>query len=59
MSVGVGIGFIFLAREGLSYAMLKHMPGAEQADMGGPAEDEEEENAQVEEERRERARIAR
>jgi hypothetical protein len=27
--------------------------------MGGPAEGEEEENAQVEEERRERARIAR
>jgi hypothetical protein len=24
-SVGVGIGLIFLAREGLSYAMLKHM----------------------------------
>ena len=34
MSVGVGIGFIFLAREGLSYAMLKHMPGAEQAEVG-------------------------
>ena len=26
MSVGVGIGLIFLAREGLSYAMLKRMP---------------------------------
>ena len=26
MSVGVGIGFIFLAREGLSYAMLRRMP---------------------------------
>jgi uncharacterized protein (TIRG00374 family) len=56
MSVGVGIGFIFLAREGLSYAMLKHMPGAEQADMGKPAEEEE---PPVEEERHERARVAR
>lgn len=27
-SVGVGIGLIFLAREGLSYAMLKGMPAA-------------------------------
>ena len=27
MSVGVGIGFLFLAREGLSYAMLRRMPG--------------------------------
>jgi len=59
MSVGVGIGFIFLAREGLSYAMLKHMPGAEQADMGEAAEEAEEEMSQVEEERRDRARIAR
>jgi uncharacterized membrane protein YbhN (UPF0104 family) len=32
MSVGVGIGFLFLAREGLSYAMLKRMPGADQAE---------------------------
>ena len=36
MSVGVGIGFLFLAREGLSYAMLKHMPGAEQAEVSEP-----------------------
>ena len=57
MSVGVGIGFLFLAREGLSFAMLKHMPGAEQADMG-EAEDEAEEQL-VEQEQRERARIAR
>jgi uncharacterized protein (TIRG00374 family) len=34
MSVGVGVGFIFLAREGLSFAMLKRMPGAEQAEVG-------------------------
>ncbi|MDQ2981167.1 MAG: flippase-like domain-containing protein [Actinomycetota bacterium] len=34
MSVGVGIGLLFLAREGLSFAMLKRMPGAEQAEVG-------------------------
>jgi uncharacterized protein (TIRG00374 family) len=40
MSVGVGIGFIFLAREGLSFAMLKRMPGAEQAEVAeGDADD--------------------
>jgi hypothetical protein len=38
MSVGVGIGFIFLAREGLSFAMLRVMPGAEAAEM--PPEEE-------------------
>jgi uncharacterized protein (TIRG00374 family) len=31
-SVGVGVGLIFLAREGLSFAMLKVMPDASQAD---------------------------
>jgi uncharacterized membrane protein YbhN (UPF0104 family) len=36
-SVGVGIGLMFLAREGLSYAMLKRMPGADQAEAGGKA----------------------
>jgi uncharacterized membrane protein YbhN (UPF0104 family) len=57
MSVGVGIGFIFLAREGLSYAMLKHMPGAEQAEVG--QEDEEDGEQEAEQESRERARVAR
>jgi uncharacterized membrane protein YbhN (UPF0104 family) len=57
MSVGVGIGLIFLAREGLSYAMLKHMPGAEQADVG--QEDEEDGEQEAEQESRERARVAR
>ena len=33
MSVGVGVGLLFLAREGLSFAMLKRMPGAEQAEV--------------------------
>ena len=28
MSVGVGVGLIFLAREGLSFAMLRRMPDA-------------------------------
>jgi glycosyltransferase 2 family protein len=32
-SVGVGIGMIFLAREGLSFAMLRVMPGAEAAEV--------------------------
>jgi len=61
MSVGVGIGFLFLAREGLSYAMLKHMPGAEQADMGERDAEEQEEvqEEQAEQEQRERARVAR
>jgi uncharacterized membrane protein YbhN (UPF0104 family) len=33
MSVGVGVGLLFLAREGLSFAMLKRMPGADQAEV--------------------------
>jgi len=53
MSVGVGIGLLFLAREGLSYAMLKRMPGAEQAE----AAEEALEGEPVEEPVRARARI--
>jgi uncharacterized protein (TIRG00374 family) len=40
-SVGVGVGLIFLAREGLSFAMLKVMPDAAQAEVprgAAPAE---------------------
>ncbi len=37
-SVGVGVGLLFLAREGLSYAMLKRMPDAAQAEV--PEEEE-------------------
>ena len=55
MSVGVGIGLIFLAREGLSYAMLKHMPGADQAEVAGG----EPEVESVQEQPRARARVAR
>jgi uncharacterized protein (TIRG00374 family) len=32
-SVGVGVGLIFLAREGLSFAMLRVMPDASQAEI--------------------------
>ena len=32
-SVGIGVGLIFLAREGLSVAMLRVMPDASQADL--------------------------
>jgi uncharacterized protein (TIRG00374 family) len=55
MSVGVGVGLIFLAREGLSYAMLKHMPGADQAEVaqGEPGVES------VQEQPRARARVAR
>jgi len=37
MSVGVGVGLLFLMREGLSFATLKGMPGAA-GDDGEPAE---------------------
>lgn len=36
-SVGVGVGLIFLAREGLSFAMLKVMPQASQAEAPADA----------------------
>ena len=35
--VGVGFGLLFLAREGLSVAMLRVMPGASQAEVPGVA----------------------
>jgi uncharacterized membrane protein YbhN (UPF0104 family) len=35
-SVGIGVGLLFLAREGLSFAMLRVMPAADQAEV--PAE---------------------
>jgi uncharacterized membrane protein YbhN (UPF0104 family) len=38
-SVGVGVGMMFLAREGLSFAMLRRMPDASEAEI--PLEDEE------------------
>ena len=40
-SVGIGVGLLFLAREGLSFAMLRVMPTANQAELSSeePAED--------------------
>jgi hypothetical protein len=43
MSVGVGIGLVFLAREGLSFAVLRGMPAADEA----PVVEEEEIPAEV------------
>jgi hypothetical protein len=48
-SVGVGVGMLFLAHEGLSFAMLRVMPGAEAVELP------EEESPAAES--RERARI--
>jgi len=44
-SVGVGFGLLFLAREGLSYTMLKVMPDATQVEMPGPEAVEEQTGA--------------
>jgi glycosyltransferase 2 family protein len=52
-SVGVGVGMIFLAREGLSFAMLRRMPGAGEAEV---PQDECEASAE-QDERRARARV--
>jgi uncharacterized protein (TIRG00374 family) len=38
-SVGIGVGLLFLAREGLSFAMLKVMPSAAQAELGSESGD--------------------
>jgi uncharacterized protein (TIRG00374 family) len=42
-SVGIGVGVLFLAREGLSMAMLRVMPNAAQAEAGDNNESEESE----------------
>ena len=39
-SVGVGVGLIFLAREGLSFAMLRVMPDAAQAEVPNGRDEE-------------------
>jgi uncharacterized membrane protein YbhN (UPF0104 family) len=54
-SVGVGVGLIFLAREGLSFAMLKVMPDAAQAEV--PDEMSEAEEAAEVDAQRPRARV--
>jgi uncharacterized membrane protein YbhN (UPF0104 family) len=44
-SVGVGFGLLFLAREGLSYTMLKVMPDASQVELPGAEADQVERGA--------------
>ena len=39
MSVGIGVGLLFLAREGLSFAMLRELP--EEAEAAEAAEEPE------------------
>jgi hypothetical protein len=48
-SVGVGVGLLFLAREGFSYAMLKEMPdaAASDAEMAEPEEEPRRERSRV------------
>lgn len=51
-SVGIGIGTLFLAREGLSYAKLKEMEGDDEAEgaalaLGDPAEEPERAGARL------------
>ena len=46
-SVGIGVGLIFLGREGLSYAMLKVMPDVAQAEVPQDEEPEEHEPART------------
>jgi uncharacterized protein (TIRG00374 family) len=52
-SVGIGVGLVFLAREGLSVAMLKVMPEATQAEVPHEASSIEERDAEPE-----RARVS-
>ena len=54
MSVGIGLGMVFLAREGLSVAMLRRMPTAEEA-----IEEEPEAEPQLAERIRARAGVSR
>jgi uncharacterized protein (TIRG00374 family) len=53
-SVGIGIGLVFLGKEGLSFAMLRVMPTADQAEIAGEDPHEEEHAGQ-----RERASLPR
>src|SRR5205814_5834732 len=41
-SVGIGVGLLFIAREGLSFAMLRVMPAANQAELPAERTDEDE-----------------
>jgi uncharacterized protein (TIRG00374 family) len=53
-SVGVGVGLVFLAREGLSFAMLRRMPDASEAEI---PDEEDEALAAMEDGSRARARV--
>jgi uncharacterized protein (TIRG00374 family) len=55
-SVGVGIGLVFLAREGMSFAILRSMPGASTADHPQTDSDEEPDEEDLPE--RARARVS-
>jgi uncharacterized membrane protein YbhN (UPF0104 family) len=46
-SVGIGVGVLFIAREGLSMAMLTVMPNVAQAEAGGGTDPDEESEANV------------
>ncbi|HEY5660207.1 MAG TPA: lysylphosphatidylglycerol synthase transmembrane domain-containing protein [Gaiellaceae bacterium] len=46
-SVGIGVGLVFLGREGLSYAMLKVMPDMAQAEVPDDDEPAEQEQART------------
>jgi hypothetical protein len=52
-SVGIGVGLVFLAREGLSFAILRGMPDATEADVERP-----EDTVEADVERRERAGVS-
>jgi glycosyltransferase 2 family protein len=54
-SVGIGVGLLFLAREGLTFAMLKVMPDASQAEVPERTRRPEEEAVEPE---RSRARVS-
>jgi uncharacterized membrane protein YbhN (UPF0104 family) len=56
-SVGIGVGLIFLAREGLSIAMLKVMPDASQAEAPAPERSPAEASPEADDERP-RARVS-
>jgi len=47
-SVGIGVGLLFIAREGLSFAMLRVMPAANRAELPGDREVGEDESALAE-----------
>jgi len=49
--VGIGVGLLFVAREGLSFAMLRVMPTADQAELEDDVGDEDEPKAAVTAER--------